>query len=390
MKKMIRAIVAITLTMGISTPTLTTQAATTVNFLNPNQVTTKVFQNNAYYEFGPIQSLKPSQKWGVQVVLAPPSAGVKSVIWTLKGGTFANGKTKMVVTSSKKTSVISEQSHVYLYLKNYVPVSYIMSVVEKNAIEQGKTTYIYPAPGALLLGHEAAAKKIVHDLMHYETPSLVYIRYASVVGTKNDTVFKFKYFETVAQLKTVKEKVKDILAQILKPSMDVYQKEFAIHNWIASHVSYDFTKAGRNEQDYSALTKHKADCSGVTELTYQMLTAAGITNRMVPGNVHGGSSYVLRGKFYNKGVTVVGSDTAHIWNEVDLNGKWYMLDVTQDLANTNKGKVSYTGYNLTSAELLNTHTWDQARFLTTNTNFVSVLQHSKNPQDKQILHAIEG
>ncbi len=388
MKTKIKSIAAATIALCVSIPALVVQA-TTVDFLNPNQVMTKSIQNTSYYEFSPIKPLKPSQKWGVHLTLASPPDGVEAIIYTLKGGTFANGKTKIVVNRSEKTNVISDRSHVYLSLTNEIPLPYIAKMIENNAIEQGKITYVYPWHHGLFLGDKTDEKKLLNDLMHYDTPSLVYLYYAAVKATGGDTVFTFKYFETAAQLKAVKEKVKSILAQIIKPRMDVYQKEFAIHNWIASHVSYDFTKAGRNEQDYSAVFAHKADCSGVTELTYQMLTAEGITNRMVPGSLHNGSAYILRGKYY-KGATVVGASAAHIWNEVKLNGKWYMLDVTNDLKNINGGHVGYNFYNLTSAQLSNTSTWNHAGLPIADTNFVTVLEHSKNPQDKQILRAIEG
>jgi hypothetical protein len=383
---MIRSILAVTVALGVSIPTLahTNAHAATIQYLKPQNVIVKSINNAGYYEISPIA---PQKYWGVLLALPAPPNGVKAIIYTLKGGTFSNGNTKLETSTAKNLTIISKQQHVYLYLNNDITLSYITQMIENNAIEQGKTTYVYPWHHELLLGDKADEKKLLNDLMHHATPSMVYLQNATVKATHSDTVFTFKYFETTAQLKVVKEKVKKILHQIIKPRMDVYQKEFAIHNWIATHVSYNFSKAGRNEQDYSALVAHKAACSGVTELTYQMLTAAGITNRMVPGNVHGGT-YVFRGRLIN--AKVLTSDTAHIWNEVDLNGKWYMLDMTSDLANLYGGKINYNTFNLTSAQLAHTHTWNHAGLPIANTNFISVLQHSKSKQDQAILKVIQG
>jgi transglutaminase/protease-like cytokinesis protein 3 len=189
----------------------------------------------------------------------------------------------------------------------------------------------------------------------------------SLSKTTSEVTYYVWYRETQAQQKAVTVGVKRVLKRIIKPGMDVYAKEFAINNYVVSHVRYDNSLTLATA--YDALFKHDAVCNGYAWLSYDMLTTAGISTRVIVGSAHYGNQ-----------------SGEHAWNEVDLSGKWYYLDTTWDTSLPNR----YAFFNLTSAQLAHTHIWNRNGLPVANTNFVSVLQHSKNSQDKQILKAIEG
>jgi transglutaminase/protease-like cytokinesis protein 3 len=205
-----------------------------------------------------------------------------------------------------------------------------------------------------------------------------YIRYnysgyhLSAQQTKSNGMtftFTITYLESKIQTAYVKSKVKEILDQIIEPGMNDYQKEKAIHDYIVSHIAYDISLT--NYSAYAALTKGVTVCQGFALLTYRMLTDAGITNRIVEGYAGG---------------------RAHAWNEVNLDNHWYQLDTTwDDPVPFVKGRVLYTYFNVTSAELQKDHTWTQSNYPAANTSFQTTLKdkiksdpsHAKVYQDLQ-------
>ena len=374
--------IAITIAIGVSIPSFA-HAATT-NYLQPTKF---YFKNINQYEIA-IEPVNPPKHWFEQIKYYTPR-GVTATL-RVKGGVFSGGKTKIEALpypQETKTKIYSSQKVVYFSETPTVPVALAVSIIQPQMME-GKMNIIYPYKTVQIAENKPFANKLLHALMN-DLPEKLYVLSGKVntLNQAKETELQFTYRETPAQFQFVRTDVKKILRSIIKPNMNVYAKELTIHNWIASHVAYDYSKGGGNDTDFIALTKHKAECVGVTMLTYRMLTAAGIKNQMVLGNLHG-ATYEFNGKKIV--IKLVGTVTSHIWNEVDLNGKWYHIDVTNDLATQNNGLIGYDFFNLTSAQLGHTHTWNHAAYPTANTDFVSVLQHSKNPQDKQILRAIEG
>lgn len=187
-----------------------------------------------------------------------------------------------------------------------------------------------------------------------------------------DVTFNVNFRETKQQTDYVNTRVKQILSAILKPGMTNVYKEYVIHNWIVRHVQYD--NSLQNDTAYDTLTTGSAVCQGYALLAYRMLVDAGIPTKIETGNADG---------------------EAHMWNEVNLNGKWYQLDVTwDDPVGDSPSDVSYTYFNITNQELANSHQWNKQAFPAANTDFSSQLKSlvKSNPgnaaQYKTILNAI--
>ena len=147
-------------------------------------------------------------------------------------------------------------------------------------------------------------------------------------------IVKLRYSQTAAQAAYVDQEVKKRLPHIIAPSMDNHQKVKAIHDYIVKTLTYDTSMNQAINSPYYALTTGKTLCNGYAMLTYKMLKEAGIPVRLVSG---------------------VAGDVGHVWNLVQLDGKWYHLDTTWDDPLPDKGEISYDYYLLSDAMISADH-----------------------------------
>lgn len=149
---------------------------------------------------------------------------------------------------------------------------------------------------------------------------------------------------------------KRVLGQVLDNGMSDLEKETAIYSWVVNNVDYDWTHQDVMRETpresftpYGGLVNHAAVCLGYAA-TFQLLCdLAGV-----------------------ECITVVGaaffSQEDHGWNMVQLDGKWYCVDVTWDANHREQGAVWGTSgpdrwryFNITSDEMAETdHQWDYA------------------------------
>jgi hypothetical protein len=178
-----------------------------------------------------------------------------------------------------------------------------------------------------------------NDYIHYIVDGYSYS--AKQTGTSGIyATFTISYLENKTQTSYVTTQVKKILNDIIKPAMNDFQKEKAIHDYIVSHIAYDTSLV--NYSAYAALTKGKTVCQGFSLLAYRMLDEAGITNQIVEGYAGG---------------------KPHAWNLVQIEGNWFQLDTTwDDPVPFEKGRIMDTYFNLTDAELRKDHSWIQTNY----------------------------
>ncbi|MDU7475217.1 MAG: transglutaminase domain-containing protein [Paenibacillus macerans] len=146
---------------------------------------------------------------------------------------------------------------------------------------------------------------------------------------------KFQYRETLEQSNYVFAKIKSIVAEIIQPDMNDHQKIKAIHDYVVRYLKYD--QDLQKFTAYEGLTTREAVCQGYALMTYRMLRDAGIDNLIIEGKVN---------------------NTAHAWNLVLLDGKWYHLDTTWDDPVPDEGdRVRYTYFLLTDDQIRKDHSW---------------------------------
>ncbi|WMJ79094.1 transglutaminase domain-containing protein [Clostridium sp. MB40-C1] len=165
-----------------------------------------------------------------------------------------------------------------------------------------------------------------------------------------------KYEFSKEEMKNMKElsekKAKEIINNLINSSMSDYEKELAIHNYIANNSTYDkrvFTNNIPMESytDYGILIKGTGVCSGYARAMYRLLNMAGVECLYVVG-------YGLNDS----------TSVSHAWNMVKIEDEYYHLDVTWDDPITYSGKdiVTYNYFNLTDEKMQLDHSWDTRKY----------------------------
>lgn len=136
------------------------------------------------------------------------------------------------------------------------------------------------------------------------------------------------YSVSVQQMQQKKEKAEkratDVLKASLKPGMDGLQIERAVYRKM---IQYDnsYSKVEDSAKEF-----------------YRSLNLAGVECQLVSGTVGGGS---------------------RLWNLVRINGSYYHVDPSYDLANyTNTRKLNYSYFNLTDGDIKKDHQWSEALY----------------------------
>ena len=94
-----------------------------------------------------------------------------------------------------------------------------------------------------------------------------------------------------------------------------YEKIREVHNWLIDNIEYDLNL--ESEEPYSisgALTEGKAVCEGYARSFKYIMDELNIPCVLVSGT----------------GTNSNGETESHAWNYVQLDGKWYAIDVTWD------------------------------------------------------------
>lgn len=162
----------------------------------------------------------------------------------------------------------------------------------------------------------------------------------------------FTYYTDPEKEKYVDSEVKRITSEIITPNMTDSQKEKAIHDYILSHMEYDYSLNGYTA--YSALHDGKTVCNGYVQTAYRLFMEAGM------------NSIIVKGTY-----TVGGKSEDHEWNLVKIDGKWYHLDITLDDSSSAVSSSPYKYYNLSDAQIKESHSFDAAAYPAATSQFPS-------------------
>ena len=147
---------------------------------------------------------------------------------------------------------------------------------------------------------------------------------------------------------TVSAKAQAIAAELsillgkVPADLDQYGRERLVHDLLVSTAEYDTAAAADNKKYpdayciYGFFVNKKAVCSGCAPAVKLMLNRVGLTCRTVNGTCGG---------------------TGHMWNIVQIDDKWYQLDVTQDdpVVKNSSGLIYYDYFNLTDKQIKTDH-----------------------------------
>lgn len=112
--------------------------------------------------------------------------------------------------------------------------------------------------------------------------------------------------------------LKGLVDYLVAGAADDYQKVKRIHDWITDNIAYDNDSfyGGVNASD--PLRDLRATCAGFASLFARMSELAGVKAITISGR--------SRVTFDTK----TGEMATHIWNAVQIGGKWYIVDTTHD------------------------------------------------------------
>jgi len=145
------------------------------------------------------------------------------------------------------------------------------------------------------------------------------------------------------QIREFNRKVAQVLP-LVPVSASAPEKEKILHDWIVSNTEYD-TEAARIGADapalpgaynaYGALCEGKATCEGYAKLFQYLCYCVGIRGTQISGIADGGP---------------------HMWNGVELDGEWYLIDVTwDDPTGAEREYPVYSYYNLPATDMNKDH-----------------------------------
>lgn len=161
---------------------------------------------------------------------------------------------------------------------------------------------------------ELTVKKFILTITLIICLLMVYYLYFVNEDTMNN-LKNLKDQALFTEKKVDSETVSSILSKCITTDMSDYEKAKAIHDYIIITTEYDHENLEANtipNDDYTAygaLVNHLAVCRGYAE-AYKLLTnKAGLNCEIETG---------------------ISDNISHAWNVIELDGKWYQVDVTFD------------------------------------------------------------
>lgn len=149
------------------------------------------------------------------------------------------------------------------------------------------------------------------------------------------------YYTTATQEAEMDSAVASLVGELglRDSSKSDFEKIKAIYGYICDTVKYDYTNLNDNTYKlkytaYAALFNKTAVCQGYAILFYRLALESGIDARLIAGE---------------------GGGSAHGWNIVELNGKYYNLDATWDAGK----KLANYGYFLKCTANFGSHIRDE-------------------------------
>lgn len=118
--------------------------------------------------------------------------------------------------------------------------------------------------------------------------------------------------DEIGQMKRMFEETADSVLSTIDPEWSDLEKALYVHDYLASQYEYD-TRSPGSETDpchydaYSLIVEGKAVCEGYSLAYLYFMKRLGISCSTVPSD-----------------------EMRHMWNQIQIDGAWYHVDVTQD------------------------------------------------------------
>lgn len=163
----------------------------------------------------------------------------------------------------------------------------------------------------------------------------------TVISESGEINITINYLYSEEEIEIINQKVEQIYKEVVRDTMDDYDKIKAIHDYIVNRSQYDIERNAiidstyLSYKAYGPLIEGYATCNGYTDAMAIFLSKMGIKN-------------------FKVATELMQSDASgHVWNAVFLNGKWYHLDLTWDDPVSEDGKdyLQHKYFLITTEEL---------------------------------------
>jgi transglutaminase-like putative cysteine protease len=164
----------------------------------------------------------------------------------------------------------------------------------------------------------------------------------AIIFVSMTIVYTFPRTQIISIVEQTDQKAASMVAALIKPEMDDYEKELVLHDGLVQAANYDSYafSTGRDgpgtHTPYGVLIEGKGVCDSFSKAFLMLASKAGIECLIVQGTARG-----------NK----------HSWNLVRIDGSWYHLDVTYDDPVSQKKEVTHDYFNLTDDIIAVNHKW---------------------------------
>ena len=171
-------------------------------------------------------------------------------------------------------------------------------------------------------------------------------RYKAVSKNKIKIEFTMQYRLTREEEKWVLAEIDRVLAAIITPTMNDFQKILAVHDYIIRHYHYELNTDGSPFAVYTFMHEKRGVCMAYALLFEKMMEQLAIPCYYVVGKAEGES------------------DAGHAWNMVQLNGHWYHIDATwNDLGSrTTNHAIRYRYFLRDDDFMKKDHIWNFAHY----------------------------
>lgn len=236
-----------------------------------------------------------------------------------------------------------ERTQASFFLAEDAPNSYEMI---RSALLTGETTGSFDPTEIDYLDVGSLIAQVVN-----KTPEIMYYRGGKIWSNGQ---IEYHYSIPVAQVQEnqtlLQSEITNVLDSIIKPGFTDFDKVKAIHDYLALNTAYDYdnflneTVPPDSYTAYGSLIEGIAVCDGYTKAAQILLDRLDIENEYVVG---------------------YGNGSLHSWNLVKLDSNYYFMDITWDDPVPNiPNYVRYNYFLVTSDQLRQDHTWEEANWPT--------------------------
>lgn len=185
----------------------------------------------------------------------------------------------------------------------------------------------------------------VFEAILSDNPDLFFLgRRCSVRAVLWNNFFQAEYIiskeEYPQQKAELERKTKEIIATL--PRDSEYNTELAIHDYIVKHTDYKIEERQYvYSSSYGCLVNGIAACEGYSKAAKLLMDEVGIKSYLISGTA----------------VTSQEEGGNHMWNIVEIDGKYYHLDCTWDdpITDKNTRTIQHTYFNVSDSVIKKSH-----------------------------------